>query len=69
LIKLPYFADTTERGYRGVKAGPKTGSRQGHFTDNSNFNCSLREKELFWILNQDECGGVDYVVEHILEVE
>jgi hypothetical protein len=27
--------DTTERGDRGVKGGPKTGWRQGYFTDNS----------------------------------
>jgi hypothetical protein len=32
LIKFPYFADTTERG----ETGPKTGWRQGAFTDNSN---------------------------------
>jgi hypothetical protein len=25
LIKFPYFADTTKRGARGVKAGSKTG--------------------------------------------
>jgi hypothetical protein len=30
LIKCLYFADTTERG---VKRGPKTGWRQGYFTD------------------------------------
>jgi hypothetical protein len=36
LIKCPYFADTTERGDRGVKGGPKRGWRQGYFTDNSN---------------------------------
>jgi len=29
LIKCSYFADTTERGDRGVKGGPKTGWRQG----------------------------------------
>jgi hypothetical protein len=28
-IKFPYFADTTERGDRGVKAGLQTGWRQG----------------------------------------
>jgi hypothetical protein len=35
LIKFPYFADTTERGDRGVKAGPKTWWKQGDFIDNS----------------------------------
>jgi hypothetical protein len=38
LIKFLYFADTIERGDRGVKGGPKTGWRQGYFTyftDNS----------------------------------
>jgi len=35
LIKFPYFADTTERGVWGWKAPPKTGWRQGDFTDNS----------------------------------
>jgi len=33
--KFSYFADTTERGHRGVKAGPKRGWRQSDFTDNS----------------------------------
>jgi hypothetical protein len=33
-MKFLYFADTTER--RRVKGGPKTGWRQGYFTDNSN---------------------------------
>ncbi len=27
--------DTTERGDKGVKGGPKTGWRQGYFTHNS----------------------------------
>jgi hypothetical protein len=35
-LKCLYFADTTERGDRGwKKGGPKTGWREGYFTDNS----------------------------------
>jgi hypothetical protein len=35
-IKCLYFADTTHSSRRwGVKGGPKTGWRQGYFTDNS----------------------------------
>jgi hypothetical protein len=30
--------DTTKRGVRGVKGGPKTGGKQGDFTYISNFS-------------------------------
>jgi len=36
LIKLPYFADITQRGDRGSKRGPKTGWREDDFKENSN---------------------------------
>jgi hypothetical protein len=32
--KIPNFANTTKRGDRGAKAGPKTRQRQDDFTDN-----------------------------------
>jgi hypothetical protein len=34
LIKFPYFADTTEKGHKGVKAEGIGGERDGDFTDN-----------------------------------
>jgi hypothetical protein len=36
LIKFSYFADTTERGHKGVKAEGIGGERDGDFTDNFN---------------------------------
>ncbi len=49
-IKFPYITDTPKGGVRGVKGGPKTGWRQGDFTDISiisskippSFFCPLR---------------------------
>jgi hypothetical protein len=35
-IKLPFSTDLTQRGDKGVKAGPKTGCRQDYFKENSN---------------------------------
>jgi hypothetical protein len=35
LIKLPYFADLTQRGDMGVKRVPKTAWKQGDFNENS----------------------------------
>jgi hypothetical protein len=35
LIKFPYFADTTERGYRAANAEEIGGETQSDFTDNS----------------------------------
>jgi hypothetical protein len=35
LIKIPHFADTTERGNRGAKAAEIGGETEGDFRDNS----------------------------------
>jgi hypothetical protein len=52
LIKFHYFTDTSKRGVRGVKGGPKTGWRQADFADfsigHTSSGSNLCQKKFGW---------------------